>query len=44
VVGRERARAVCADECGVYERAYVFVGEALDLRDLVRGAEAVEDV
>ena len=44
MVGRHRARAVCRDEVRVDERADVVVVQVLDLRDLVRGPEAVEEV
>jgi hypothetical protein len=43
-VRRERARAVREDQLLRDQRAQVVVGERRDLRDLVRGAEAVEEV
>jgi hypothetical protein len=44
VLGRERARPAGAHELVVDERAHVVVGERHDLRHLVRGAKAVEEV
>jgi hypothetical protein len=43
-VRAQRALAVGADEPLVDHRAQVVVGQQLDLVDLVRGAEAVEEV
>ena len=43
-LGAERARPVRADQVVVHEGAQVVVVEHLDLLDLVRGAEAVEEV
>ena len=44
MLGRERTGAVCAHQLVVDHRLQVFHRELLDFGDLVRGAEAVEEV